>query len=141
MKEKFEPQMVGFLCRWCSYQAADLAGTSRMKYQPNIVFTRVMCSSRIDPIFVIKAFFQGADGVIIAGCHPGDCHYQEGNYYARRRFALINKIFENLGIESKRLRLAWISASEGPKFAEVTQDFVDDIRKIGPNQTRKEIFL
>ena len=141
MKENFKPRMVGFLCRWCSYQAADLSGTSRMKYQPNIVFTRVMCSSRVDPIFIIKAFLRGADGVMVAGCHPGDCHYREGNYYARRRFAMINKIFENLGLESERFRLAWIAASEGIKFAEVTENFINDIKKIGANQTRKEIFL
>ena len=141
MKEDFEPKMIGFLCRWCSYQAADLAGTSRMKYPPNITFTRVMCSSRVDPLFIMKAFMLGADGVMVAGCHPGDCHYREGNYYARRRFAVINKIFEKLGLETERLKLAWVGASEGPKFAEVTEDFVKDVRKIGPNKISKEVFL
>ena len=141
MKEDFEPKMVGFLCRWCSYSAADLAGTSRMKYQPNIKSVRVMCSSRVDPLMVVKAFMMGADGVMIAGCHPGDCHYQEGNYHARRRFAVVNKIFEKLGLETERLKLAWISASEGQKFAKVTDDFVNDVKKIGPNITSSEIFL
>jgi len=141
MKENFEPKMIGFLCRWCSYQAADLAGTSRMKYQPNITFTRVMCSSRVDPLFIMKAFMLGADGVMVAGCHPGDCHYREGNYYARRRFAVIDKIFEKLGLETERLKLAWIGASEGSKFAEVTEDFVKDVKKIGPNKISKEVFL
>jgi len=141
MKENFEPKMVGFLCQWCSYQAADIAGTSRMKYQPNIKCIRVMCSSRVDPLFVMKAFMLGADGVMVAGCHPGDCHYQEGNYHARRRFAVINKIFEELGLETERLKLAWISASEGPKFAEITDNFVSDVKKIGPNKTAQEVFL
>jgi F420-non-reducing hydrogenase iron-sulfur subunit len=141
MKEDFEPKMVGFLCRWCSYNAADLAGTSRMKYQPNIKSIRVMCSSRVDPLFVMKAFMLGADGVMVAGCHPGDCHYQSGNYHARRRFAVVNKIFEKLGLETERLKLAWISASEGQKFAKVTDDFVNDVKKIGPNNTAKEVFL
>ncbi|MEA3347058.1 MAG: hydrogenase iron-sulfur subunit [Candidatus Auribacterota bacterium] len=141
MKEDFEPRMVGFLCHWCSYHAADLAGTSRMKYQPNIKSVKVMCSSRVDPMFVIKAFMLGADGVMVAGCHPGDCHYQEGNYHARRRFAVINKIFEKLGLETERLKLAWISASEGQKFAKITDDFVNDVKKIGPNKTTQEVFL
>ena len=112
MSEKFEPRIVGFLCNWCSYAGADLAGTSRLKYPPSILPIRVMCSSRVDPLFVLTAYFKGADGVLIAGCHPGDCHYQEGNYYTRRRFAVLKKVVENLGLESERLRLSWISASE-----------------------------
>ena len=111
--EEFMPKILAFLCNWCSYAGADLAGTSRLKYPTSILPIRVMCSSRVDPIFVLIAYLGGADGVFIAGCHPGDCHYQEGNYYTLRRFAMLKKIFEGVGLESDRLRLSWISASEG----------------------------
>jgi F420-non-reducing hydrogenase iron-sulfur subunit len=127
--EKFEPRIVAFLCNWCSYAGADLAGVSRLQMPPTFRTIRVMCSSRIDPMFVVKAFLGGADGVIIAGCHPGDCHYIKGNYYARRRFAVWSKTFESLGLDSGRLRLSWISASEGPRYAEVVKEFTEKIRK------------
>jgi F420-non-reducing hydrogenase iron-sulfur subunit len=128
----FEPKIVGFLCNWCSYTGADLAGTSRIKYSPNIRSIRVMCSGRIDPIFVVKALVEGADGVLIAGCHPGDCHYQEGNYKALRRYRLLKRILPEYGIESERVRLEWIAASEGERFATVVNEFTDQIRNLGP---------
>lgn len=128
----FEPRIVGFLCNWCSYTGADLAGTARIKYAPNIRSIRVMCSGRVDPTFVIKAFVEGADGVLIAGCHPGDCHYQEGNYKALRRYRLLRRILPEYGIEPERLRLEWVAASEGERFAKVVNEFTDQIRGLGP---------
>jgi F420-non-reducing hydrogenase iron-sulfur subunit len=128
----FEPKIVGFLCNWCSYTGADLAGTARIKYAPNIRSIRVMCSGRVDPVFVVKAFAEGADGVLIAGCHPGDCHYQEGNYKALRRYLLLKRILPEYGIESGRLRLEWIAASEGERFAQVVNEFTEQVRGFGP---------
>ena len=128
----FEPKIVGFLCNWCSYTGADLAGTSRIKYAPNVRVIRVMCSGRVDPTFVVKALHDGADGVLIAGCHPGDCHYQEGNMKTLRRFPLLQKVLEQLGIEKERVRLEWISASEGDKFAAVVNEMTETIRELGP---------
>lgn len=128
----FEPKLVGFLCNWCSYTGADLAGTARMTYAPNIRIIRVMCSGRVDPQFVLKAFAQGADGVLISGCHPGDCHYQEGNYKALRRAKLLSKMLEQFGIEKERFRLEWVSAAEGVKFQQVCNEFTEQIRKLGP---------
>ena len=113
----FEPKIVGFLCNWCSYTGADLAGTARIKYAPNIRSVRVMCSGRIEPTFIIKALFEGADGVLIAGCHPGDCHYQEGNYKALRRHRLLQRILPEYGIEPERVRLEWVAASEGERLS------------------------
>jgi F420-non-reducing hydrogenase iron-sulfur subunit len=139
--KEFEPKIVAFLCNWCSYAGADLAGVSRLQMPPTFRTIRVMCSSRVDPMFMVKAFLGGADGVIIAGCHPGDCHYIKGNYYERRRFAVLKKTFESLGLESERLRLSWVSASEGPRFAEVVNEFTEEIRKLGPNPARKEMFI
>jgi F420-non-reducing hydrogenase iron-sulfur subunit len=133
MAEKFEPRIVGFLCNWCSYAGADLAGTSKLKVPASLTPIRVMCSSRVDPVLVETAFLQGADGVLVAGCHPGDCHYDEGNYYARRRFAVLKKVVESLGLESDRLRLSWISASEGQRFADVVNEFNKKIKKMGPS--------
>ena len=141
MSEEFEPKIVAFLCNWCSYAGADLAGVSRLQMPPSFRIIRVMCSSRVDPLFVIKAFLGGADGVIIAGCHPGDCHYLKGNYYARRKFAVLKKTFEELGLEAERLRLSWVSASEGPRFAEVVTEFTETVKKLGPNPAREEIFI
>ncbi|RKY87550.1 methyl-viologen-reducing hydrogenase subunit delta [candidate division KSB1 bacterium] len=141
MEENFEPRLVGFMCRWCTYQAADLAGTSRMKYPSNLIPIKVLCSSRVDPLWVLIAFMRGADGVLVAGCHPGDCHYQEGNYHTRRRFVLVKNVFDSLGLESERLRLSWISASEGRKFVEVTSEFIKNIKEKGPNPAKKAIFL
>jgi coenzyme F420-reducing hydrogenase delta subunit len=134
MKEEFEPNIIGFLCNWCSYAGADLAGTSRIQYPPNLKAIRVMCSGRVNPIFVINALQQGADGVLIGGCHPGDCHYERGNYLARRRMAVLKRLLEYIGIDSRRVRMTWVSASEGKKFAEVVQEVTDDIRKLGPMQ-------
>jgi len=141
MDEKTLPQIVGFLCKWCSYAGADLAGVSRLKMPASLIPIRVMCSSRVDPIFVLKAFLAGADGVLIAGCHPGDCHYQSGNYYTRRRFALTRKIFEELGLDTNRIRLSWISASEGQRFVNVVTEFTENLKKIGKNPVKAEVFL
>jgi coenzyme F420-reducing hydrogenase delta subunit len=130
----FEPNIIGFLCNWCSYAGADLAGTSRIQYPPNLKVIRVMCSGRVNPIFVINALQQGADGVLIGGCHPGDCHYERGNYLARRRMAILKKLLEYIGIDSRRVRMTWVSAAEGKKFAEVVKEVTDDIKEIGPMQ-------
>jgi F420-non-reducing hydrogenase iron-sulfur subunit len=132
INESFEPKVVGFLCNWCSYTGADLAGTARMVYAPNVRIIRVMCSGRVDPQFVLKAFSEGADGVLISGCHPGDCHYQEGNYQALKRHKLLNKVLEQFGIEQDRFRLEWVSASEGAKFQQVCNEFTDQLRELGP---------
>ena len=129
---KFEPKIVAFFCNWCTYLAADLAGTSRIKYAPNTRVVRVMCSGRVDPQFVLEAFAKGADGVLIGGCHPGDCHYQEGNYKALRRFYLLKKMVKAMGIEEDRLRLEWISAAEGERVKVVTNDMVEKVRALGP---------
>lgn len=129
---QFEPKIVGFLCRWCSYTGADLAGTSRTEYPPNVTPIRVMCSGRVDPTFVIKALADGADGVLIAGCHPGDCHYEEGNFKTMRRYPMLLKLLEQFGIERQRVRLEWVSASEGDLFAAVVKDLTETIRKLGP---------
>jgi len=134
MKEKFEPNIIGFLCNWCSYAGADLAGTSRIQYPPNLKVIRVMCSGRVNPIFVINALQQGADGVLIGGCHPGDCHYERGNYLARRRMAVLKNLLEYTGIDPNRVRMTWVSAAEGNKFAEVVTEVTEDIRKLGPMQ-------
>jgi F420-non-reducing hydrogenase iron-sulfur subunit len=130
--QSFEPQLVGFLCNWCSYTGADLAGTARMTYAPNMRIIRVMCSGRVDPQFVIKAFKEGADGVLISGCHPGDCHYQEGNLRALRRHRLLSKMLEQFGIEKDRFRLEWVSAAEGAKFQNVCNEFTEQIKNLGP---------
>ena len=132
MADQFEPKIVGFLCRWCSYTGADLAGTSRMEYPANLASIRVMCSGRVDPTFVLKAFADGADGVLIAGCHPGDCHYSEGNFRAMRRFPLLVNLIEQFGIEPERVQLRWISASEGEEFAEVVKFFTYRLKALGP---------
>ncbi|EMR72952.1 Methyl-viologen-reducing hydrogenase subunit D [Thermoplasmatales archaeon SCGC AB-539-N05] len=139
--EEFMPKILAFLCNWCSYAGADLAGTSRLKYPPSILPIRVMCSSRVDPLFVLRAYLGGADGVLVAGCHPGDCHYEKGNYYTRRRFAMFKKIIEDVGLESDRFRLSWISASEGHRYAKVATEFTEKIKKLGSNSAKSEIFL
>jgi len=128
----FEPKIVGFLCNWCSYTGADLAGTARIKYSPNLRSIRVMCSGRIEPTFILKALYEGADGVLIAGCHPGDCHYQEGNYKALRRHKMLRMILPGFGIEPERVRLEWVAASEGERFATVVDEFTEEIRGLGP---------
>lgn len=132
MAVTFEPRIVGFLCNWCSYAGADMAGTSRMSYPTNIRIIRVPCSGRIDPLFIVKAFQGGADGVLIAGCHPGDCHYAEGNYHLKRRFALLRPFLDYLGIEKERFRLEWVSASEGKRFTAVVTSFTEEVRRLGP---------
>ena len=132
MAAEFEPRIVAFLCRWCSYTGADLAGTSRLKYPPNVLPIRVMCSGRVDPTFVVSAFRKGADGVLICGCHPGDCHYNEGNTNMMRRLPLVRKLLGQFGIEPERLRLEWVSASEGDRYAQVVREFTDAVRKLGP---------
>ncbi len=132
MTETFEPVIVGFTCNWCSYRAADLAGTARMKYPPNIRLIRLMCSGRLDPTFVLKAFSSGADGVLITGCHPGECHYIEQNYKALRRFMLLQRTLAQFGIEPQRLRLVWASAAEGHKLADEITAMVEEIRQLGP---------
>ena len=137
----FEPKIIGFLCNWCAYAGADLAGVSRIQYPPNIRIIRVMCSGRIDPAFIFEAFKYGADGVLVAGCHlPSDCHYISGNFKALRRITLLRRALKEFGIEPERLRLEWISASEGDKFAAVVRDMVDEVKKLGPNPLKaKEV--
>ena len=129
--EGFEPRIVGFFCNWCTYTASDLAGVSRLAYEPNVRVVRVMCSGRIDPQFVLSAFREGADAVLIGGCHPGDCHYQEGNYKCLRRFELLRRLARQLGIEDERLRLEWISASEGDKVQRVINEMTEAVRRLG----------
>jgi len=141
MPGAFEPKIVAFFCNWCTYLAADLAGTSRMKYAPNVRAVRVMCSGRVDPQFVLEAFAKGADGVLIGGCHPGDCHYQEGNYKALRRYELLRRMLNQMGIENERFRLEWISAAEGERVKAVVNDMVEKLRALGPRVPlrRKEV--
>ncbi len=133
---EFEPKILAFLCNWCSYAGSDLAGTSRIQYPPSIRAIRVMCTARMDPQFILKAFSEGADGVMVAGCHPGDCHYVAGNYKAKRRVTLVHEILENMGIEKERLMLDWVSAAEGEKFATIVKEFTNTIKKIGPSPLR-----
>jgi F420-non-reducing hydrogenase iron-sulfur subunit len=135
----FEPQIMSFLCKWCTSAAADLAGTSRIHYASNAVNMRVMCSSRVDPQHILYAFHEGADGVFIGGCHPGDCHYVEGNYKTLRRVTLFKKMLDDLGIDGRRLRLEWISAAEGKKFAQVMDEFAEQIRSLGPLRMKEKV--
>ena len=128
----FEPKIVGILCNWCTYTGADLAGTSRMKYAPNVRVVRVMCSGRVDPTLVLKCFQEGADGVLLGGCHPGDCHYQSGNMKTLRRIPLLKRVLGQFGIEPERLRLEWVSASEGVIYQSVINEFVAQVRSLGP---------
>ena len=132
LERSFEPKIIGFLCKWCSYAGADLAGTSRMKYPSNISSIRVNCSGRVDPTLVLKALASGADGVLIAGCHPGDCHYTSGNVKTLRRFRLLQKLLDQFGIERERVRLEWVSASEGERYARVVRDMTENVRSLGP---------
>jgi len=131
----YEPKIVGFLCNWCSYAGADLAGTSRTTYPANVRIIRVPCSGRVDPLFVVKAFQLGADGVLISGCHVGDCHYNEGNFHTRRRFVLLRPFLDYLGTEKERFRLEWVSASEGKKFSQLVSEFTETLKRIGPRKT------
>jgi F420-non-reducing hydrogenase iron-sulfur subunit len=133
----FEPKIVAFLCNWCSYRGADLAGTSRIKCAPNVRAIRVMCSGRVEPAFVLRAFELGADGVLVLGCHPGDCHYAEGNYKALRRMELLKRTLIQLGVEEDRFRLDWVSASEGDRFSQIVNDITEKIRALGPYNARE----
>ena len=135
---EFEPRILAFLCNWCTYTAADLAGTSRIQYPPNVRIIRLMCSGQLDPIYVAKAILEGADGVLIGGCHPGDCHYQSGNYKTRRRVAIIQQVLGQLGLEPERVWLRWISASEGQYFADTVTEMVETIKELGPSSLRKQ---
>jgi len=128
----WEPRIVAFLCNWCSYAGADLAGVSRIQYPPNVRVIRVPCSGRINPLFVVKALQTGADGVLVSGCHPGDCHYISGNLYARRKFALLKSLLEYVGIEPERVQFSWVSAAEGVRFAEILGKVIDAVQDVGP---------
>jgi len=138
MSNDFEPIIVAFLCNWCTYTGADLAGTSRIQYPPNVRIIRLMCSGAVDPVYVLKALLDGADGVLIGGCWPGDCHYQTGNYKARRRVAILKETLKQMGLEEDRLWLRWISASEGQLFADTVTEMTAAIRKMGPNPMKRE---
>ena len=135
--DDFEPRIVAFLCHWCTYTGADLAGTTRQQYPPNVRIVHLMCSGAVDSIYIVKALMDGADGVFIGGCHPRDCHYQTGNYKARRRVAVIKRILGDLGVPLERIRLKWISASEGKLFADTMTSFTDELRRMGPNPARQ----
>lgn len=137
MNEGFEPKIVAFLCNWCAYTGADLAGTSRIQYPPNVRIIRMMCSGAVDPVYVIKPLLDGADGVLIGGCHPGDCHYQEGNYKARRRVAILKNILHQMGFDEERVWLRWISASEGQVFANTVTEMVEALKEKGPNPLKE----
>ncbi len=137
----FEPKIIALVCNWCTYTAADLAGTSRLSYPANIRMIRMMCTGMIDPKYILKAFLEGADGVFIGGCHPGDCHYINGNLKAKKRIPGVGKILEQFGFEQDRLRLRWIGASEGPEFQQNMTEFVDVIKKLGPGQTQDCMIL
>ena len=134
MSEAFEPKIVAFLCNWCSYAGADLAGVSRLQYPPNIRVVRVPCSGRINPLFILAALQNGADGVLVSGCHPGDCHYLSGNLVARRKFNTIKDLLAYVGIEPKRVQFSWVSASEGGRFSDLVRQVSEDVKKLGPQR-------
>lgn len=138
---EWEPRIVSFFCNWCTYGAADLAGVSRFEHPPNTRVIRVPCSGRISPKFILAAFRQGADGVWVSGCHPGDCHYIEGNFYARRKFALLKNLLEYMGIEPGRIHFSWISSAESTKYVEVIQQVIESVKALGPNERfiKKEV--
>jgi F420-non-reducing hydrogenase iron-sulfur subunit len=132
MAGKYEPTIVAFLCKWCSSAGSDLAGVSRMQYPPNVVPITVMCSGSVSPLYILNAFKKGADGVLVSGCHPGDCHYIKGNYFARRRIALVKELLEFIGLEPERFKMSWVSAAEGTKYTQIIKDFVDVLEPLGP---------
>jgi F420-non-reducing hydrogenase iron-sulfur subunit len=134
MAEEFEPRIVAFLCKWCSSAGSDLAGVSRMQYPPNVLPITVMCSGSISPLYIMDAFNKGADGVLVSGCHPGDCHYIKGNYYARRRITLVKKLLEFIGLEPQRFQMSWVSAAEGTKYTQIIGDFVKELKPLGPQR-------
>ena len=137
--DNFEPKIVAFCCNWCSYAGADLAGISRIQYPPNLRMIRVMCSGAVDPALIMEALRRGADGVFIGGCHPGDCHYMAGNYKTLRKITLLKSLLPQLGIEPQRVRLEWVSAAEGQRFAQVVTDFIGEVKKLGPNPWKGKI--
>ena len=137
--EKFEPKIVAFVCNWCTYTGADLAGTSRLKQQSNARLIRVPCTGRIDPVFIIKAFEKGADGVLVSGCHPNDCHYNTGNFHARRRWIFFRQLLDFVGIDSSRLCFSWVSASEGKKWVDVVDGVINSVREKGPFNGYKKL--
>lgn len=141
MSSEFEPTILAFVCNWCTYTAADLAGTSRMVQQPNLRLVRVMCTGMVDPKYIVKSLLSGADGVLVSGCHPGDCHYINGNYKARRRIKLLNEILPQFGIERERVKLTWVGASEGNEFAATVNSFINEIREFGPMEARSMAVL
>jgi len=139
MTEEFEPKIVAFLCKWCSSAGSDLAGVSRMEYPPNVVPIQVMCSGSISPLYILSAFNRGADGVLVSGCHPGDCHYIKGNMYARRKLALVKKLLEHVGLESQRFQMSWVSAAEGQKYTQIIKDLVQQLKPLGPQTKLRRI--
>jgi len=138
-ENQWEPKIVAFVCNWCTYAGADLAGTSRLKYDVNVRVIKLPCTGRIDPLFIIKAFEQGADGVLVSGCHPGDCHYTSGNYHARRRWIVFSELLRFLGIPEDRVQFAWVSAAEGAKWAGLVNDVVARVRQLGPFAAYREL--
>lgn len=139
VNDTYRPKIVAFCCNWCSYAGADLAGTNRLQYPAEVKIVRVPCSCRVNPIFILRAYQRGADGVILCGCHPGDCHYTKGNYFARRRMTLLFSMLDYLGIEKERTRVEWVSAAEGNRFARVMEDFVSTVSKLGPNKRLEDL--
>jgi F420-non-reducing hydrogenase iron-sulfur subunit len=135
---EFEPKIVGFVCNWCTYTGADLAGVSRVQYPSNFIPIRVMCTGAVDPMYVVKALIEGADGVLIGGCHPGDCHYQSGNYTARGRASVLKQLLKDIGLDERRVWVRWISASEGKKFADTVTEMTEELKRIGPSKLREE---
>jgi len=132
MMSEFEPKIISFVCNWCTYAGADLAGTSRVKYAPNVRIIRFPCTGRIDFMLLLKAFASGADGIIVSGCHPNDCHYTSGNFHARRRWIVFRKLLDFIGIDTRRIYFSWVSAAEGAKWGQLVNDVVEEVRKLGP---------
>ena len=139
MSEDYEPKIVAFLCKWCSSAGSDLAGVSRMQYPANVVPITVMCSGSVSPLYIFSAFRKGADGVLVSGCHPGDCHYIKGNYYARRRIALVRELLEFVGLEPERFEMSWVSAAEGKKYSKVITDFAGALKPLGPQNMLRRV--
>ena len=139
VNNEFKPNIVAFCCNWCSYAGADLAGNNRLNYPDNVKIIKVPCSCRVNPMFILRAFQRGADGVILCGCHPGDCHYTSGNYYTRRRMTLLFSMLNYLGIEKERYRVEWVSAAEGAKFADTMNEFTEEVKKLGKNKRLEDL--
>ncbi len=132
MTEEFEPRIIAFLCKWCSSAGSDLAGVSRMEYPPNVTPIQIMCSGSVSPLYIFSAFSRGTDGVLVSGCYPGDCHYIKGNFYARRKLALLKKLIEHVGLDPERFQMSWVSAAEGQKYTQIIKDFVNELKPLGP---------